>query len=264
MANIYIEGGIYSNLNQALPNGRTNIGSKRISDSFNPITDLEDSDIPTKFVNAVEIDWNGAILDESYNSEYLSSYIGHPVNSTGDILNEVSHKINEIEFADILYKYLKSDNIDINLYKDRNESYKKLYIGKWGRFVMCRRLDPRVIGTGYDVFNYVDNIDIIDYEAGYNNERFSTQSITEADENGNRIEVYNEDNEKIIGCYVLVDKKYEIFEINFENDNLTIGHINPNKVLISETFDQNMDLYKITFGCDEGIMGKLKISFKNK
>ena len=211
-------------------------------------------------INAIDIDWNGAQLA----NDTHSSYIGKVVDNTGELMSEINNLVNENEFADILYKYLKSDNIDINLYKDRNESYKKLYIGKWGRFVMCRRLDPRVIGTGYDVFNYVDNIDIIDYEAGYNNERFSTQSITEADENGNRIEVYNEDNEKIIGCYVLVDKKYEIFEINFENDNLTIGHINPNKVLISETFDQNMDLYKITFGCDEGIMGKLKISFKNK
>ena len=53
MATITIENGQYTKLDQALPNGRTNIGSKRISDSSKPIIDLEDGDVPTKLFNSV-------------------------------------------------------------------------------------------------------------------------------------------------------------------------------------------------------------------
>lgn len=61
MANIAtIENGVYTNLENALPNGGTTIGVKRIYNAANPVMDLETGDTATKLVNAVEIDWNGA------------------------------------------------------------------------------------------------------------------------------------------------------------------------------------------------------------
>ena len=60
MANITIENGIYTNLENASPHGISAIGKKRIGDPANLVTDLETGDIATKLVNAVEIDWNVA------------------------------------------------------------------------------------------------------------------------------------------------------------------------------------------------------------
>ena len=143
MANIYIEGGIYSNLNQALPNGRTNIGSKRISDSFNPITDLEDSDIPTKFVNAVEIDWNGAIVQTSYtgNSHTI-------IDSTGDLLQYIQGKVGENDIVELLYhcygnyvlqkiiKVTKDHSILGMIYKTIMKNQNSLYKLSYGKKIM--------------------------------------------------------------------------------------------------------------------------------
>lgn len=53
MANIKIEGIQYSNLENALTNGITRIGSSKIGDPTNKITRLEEGDIPAKVVNAV-------------------------------------------------------------------------------------------------------------------------------------------------------------------------------------------------------------------
>lgn len=59
MANISIENGIYTNLENASPTGITTIGNKRIGNAANLVTDLETGDTATKLVNAIEIDWNG-------------------------------------------------------------------------------------------------------------------------------------------------------------------------------------------------------------
>ena len=40
--------------------------AKLIHSSNNPYYDLEDGDAISKLVNAVEIDWNGAVLPNSY------------------------------------------------------------------------------------------------------------------------------------------------------------------------------------------------------
>ena len=77
MANKKIEGIYYSNLENASKNGTTGIGVKTIGNAANPVSWLEDGDIATKLVNAVEIDWNGAQLgDKTLNTtgEVLSSY----------------------------------------------------------------------------------------------------------------------------------------------------------------------------------------------
>ena len=65
MANIQVENGVYSNLANAYPSGKTGIGGQRIANGNNPVNDLENGDIATKLVNAVEIDWNGAVVDEN-------------------------------------------------------------------------------------------------------------------------------------------------------------------------------------------------------
>lgn len=72
MANITIENGIYTNLENAAPNGITQIGEKRIGDPANLVTDLETGDIATKLVNAVEIDWNGAKSESDYLRQWLA------------------------------------------------------------------------------------------------------------------------------------------------------------------------------------------------
>ena len=59
---IEIENGTYANLANAYPNGRSDIGTRRIANGDNPVNDLENGDTATKLVNAVEIDWNGAQL----------------------------------------------------------------------------------------------------------------------------------------------------------------------------------------------------------
>ena len=61
MANITIEGAIYTNLHN-VPDTVTGIGRKPIGNSANLVVDLESGDTPTKLVNAVEIDWNGASI----------------------------------------------------------------------------------------------------------------------------------------------------------------------------------------------------------
>ena len=60
MANINIENGIYTNLENAAPNGIITISNKRIGNAANLVTDLETGDTATKIVNAIEVDWNGA------------------------------------------------------------------------------------------------------------------------------------------------------------------------------------------------------------
>lgn len=83
MANITIENGIYSNLENALPNGITTIGNKRISNAANLVTDLETGDTATKLVNAVEIDWNGAQVKLNGDST------ARTINTTGDLINAI-------------------------------------------------------------------------------------------------------------------------------------------------------------------------------
>ena len=74
MANITIEGAIYTNLHNA-SDTVTGIGAKPIGNPANLVADLESGDIPTKLVNAVEIDCNGA------------SICNQTVNTTGQLLS---------------------------------------------------------------------------------------------------------------------------------------------------------------------------------
>lgn len=260
MATITIDNGQYTNLNNALPDGSTNIGNRRISNSSNIVTNLKDGDEATKLVNVVEIDWNGAVLDKSYKSEPLSSYIGHPANSTGDILSEVSHQINEIEFADILYKYLKSDNIDINIYKDKNESHKKLYIGNFGEFVISN-YNPFIKDSTYD---YANDVRIIDYDAETTIENFTIGYIDDLDNMENRTPMFDENNEQVRGFYLLIRKDYRPNTIRFiaqygsstENMPIVNSYIAPESI----SPDPNKNLYKITTSIGANKTGILKIT----
>ena len=74
MANKQIEGGLYSNLHNATTSV-TGIGKKPIGNTSNLVADLEDGDIATELVNAVEIDWNGAQLGDK------------EINTTGELLS---------------------------------------------------------------------------------------------------------------------------------------------------------------------------------
>lgn len=56
----------------------TGIGSKPIGNTADYVADLESGDIPTKLVNAVEIDWNGAQLGTT------------TINTTGELLSYIS------------------------------------------------------------------------------------------------------------------------------------------------------------------------------
>lgn len=102
MATITIENGQYTNLDNALPYGSTNIGRRRIFSSFNRVTDLENGENAAKLVNAVEIDWNGAIVPTSYTGD---SY--NIINSTGDLLQYIQGKVNENDMIGLLNKYIK-------------------------------------------------------------------------------------------------------------------------------------------------------------
>ena len=93
MANITIENGIYSNLNNAYSNGLvafTDEGKLAFSD--NVVTDLRSGDTAAKLFDAVQIDWNGAYLDSAniQNGNALS------INTTGDLmtlLNEMQKEV---------------------------------------------------------------------------------------------------------------------------------------------------------------------------
>ena len=74
MAIKQIESGLYSNLQNATTS-ITGIGKKPIGNTSNLVADLEDGDIATKLVNAVEIDWNGAQLGDK------------EINTTGELLS---------------------------------------------------------------------------------------------------------------------------------------------------------------------------------
>lgn len=85
MANITIENGTYTNLENAASNGIITISNKRIGNAANLVTDLETGDTATKLVNAVEIDWNGA--------QWPSSTATTPqqINTTGDLINAIKY-----------------------------------------------------------------------------------------------------------------------------------------------------------------------------
>ena len=85
MENITIENGIYTNLQNASPNGISSIGNKRIGNGANLVSDLENGDTATKLVNAIEIDWNGA--------QWPSSTVTTPqqINTTGDLINAIKY-----------------------------------------------------------------------------------------------------------------------------------------------------------------------------
>lgn len=76
-----IEGIIY----KSLPNGEqiTQIGTSRIGNPFNVAGDLETGDIATKLVNAVEIDWNGALFSSAQKNEPTE------INTTGDLIGAI-------------------------------------------------------------------------------------------------------------------------------------------------------------------------------
>ena len=93
MANITIENGIYSNLNNAYSNGLvafTDEGKLAFSD--NVVTDLRSGDTAAKLFDAVQIDWNGAYLDSAdiQNGGPLT------INTTGDLMTLVNEMQKEI------------------------------------------------------------------------------------------------------------------------------------------------------------------------
>ena len=81
MAKISIENGVYTNLDNAYPSGKTGLGAQRIANGGNPVNDLENGDIATKLVNAIEIDWNGAQVQLSGENS------SRTINTTGELMN---------------------------------------------------------------------------------------------------------------------------------------------------------------------------------
>lgn len=98
MSEILIEGIKYTNIENALSGGITTIGASKIGNAANKANRLEEGDIPAKVVNAIEIDWNGAKLD---NVELSVLDNKNTVNTTGQLLaliNDLQEQINAIVY----------------------------------------------------------------------------------------------------------------------------------------------------------------------
>ena len=96
MANINIEHGVYTNLENAYGVGTpTTIGRGKIRFGGNIVCDLEDGDIATKLFDAVQIDWNGIKVDDNTIINTTGELIEWILSSSSANLEAATNLINQ-------------------------------------------------------------------------------------------------------------------------------------------------------------------------